>query len=156
MARKIERIDAKRLYTEELKEIPEISKQLRVPEKTVYRWKYEDLQKGSDWDKEREQLRTTSTIASKKIDRVAFVRLEKMLDEIAAGAKINPSDVYALRQLILSANAFRKGEDKLGDILLMVNELINFTSERYPDKLESMQELLTEFGDAMRDQYGKR
>ncbi len=156
MARKVERIDAKRLYTEELKEVPEISKQLNVPEKTIYRWKSDDLKKGSDWDKEREAIRNTLSSVSIKTDQVAAAQYEKILKEIAATGKINPAEIYAFRQLLLSAEAFKKKQDKLGDILLMVNELIEFMTENHPDRLESLHDLLTEFGDSMRDKYGKK
>ena len=51
MARKLDRIEAKRLYCEEKKEVKEISRLLSVPEGTIYSWKGADAEKGNDWDK---------------------------------------------------------------------------------------------------------
>jgi len=156
MARKIERIDAKKLYIEELREMAEISKRITVPVKTLYRWKSEDLEKGDDWDKEREKIHTTSNFSVNKFSRVLLDRLAKMLDEIAAGAKIDPSAVYAMRQLILSVNSFKKKEDKLGDVLLMVKELVDFITERYPEERERLHPILTEFGEEMGKKFGRK
>ena len=93
MARKIERLDAKRLYCEELKEIPEIARLLNVPEKTIYRWKAEEREKGADWDKEREEIRNTSFSGYKKTLKLAI----DMIDRMAATGEINAKDADAVR-----------------------------------------------------------
>lgn len=151
MARKVERIDAKRLYCDDLKEISEIAKILSVPEKTIYRWASE-----GSWDKEREEIRTTSSSAVKQMLRAAAGRLTDMVEEIKVNKKINPSEVYALRQLILSAKSLQKEVDMLGNILLAVQELTEFIAERDTEILETIRPLLAEFGPYISKKYGKR
>lgn len=156
MARKLDRMDAKRLYCEEMKEIPEISRQLNVPEKTIYRWKSEDLERDVDWDKEREEIRMTSFSAVKQMLRAAVARLSTMVAEIERDQKINPSEVYALRQLILSAKSLQREVDALGNILLAMTEFTEFLSEREPELLDKLHPYLLEFGEAMKKKHGRR
>jgi transposase len=156
MARKLERHDAKRLYCEELKEIPEISRMVNVPEKTVYRWKTEDKESGVDWDKEREEIRMTSFSAAKSMLRAVVTRLDSMVKEIAETNKINPGEVYALRQLLKSAKEIQKDVDALGNIMLMVEELTGFMGERDPAMLQRLHPYLVEFGNEMSRKYGRK
>jgi len=156
MARKLERSDAKRLYCEEMKEVPSISTMLNVPEKTVYRWKTEDKDEGPDWDKEREEIRMTSSSASKQMLRAVVTRLTSMVGEIAESGKINPSEVYALRQLLKSAKEINKDVDALGNILLMVQELTDFLAERDHGMLQQLHPYIVEFGNEMSKKYGRK
>lgn len=156
MARKIERLDAKRYFCEELKEIPEIAILIRIPEKTIYRWKSEDMEKGIDWDKERAAIRETSFSAGKQMLLALNSRLSKMVEEIKAEGKINPSEVYALRQLLLSIKSMEKDVDALGNIILSMNEFADFLSQRDPDILTKLQPHLVEFGSEMSKKYGRK
>jgi transposase len=156
MARKLERHDAKRLYCEELKEIPEISKMLNVPEKTVYRWKTEDKEEGTDWDKEREEIRMTSFSAAKSMLRAVVTRLDSMVKEIGETHKINPSEVYALRQLLKSVKEIQKDVDALGNVMLMMQEFTDFLAARDPDMLQKLHPYLVEFGNEMSKKYGRK
>ena len=156
MARKIERLDAKRLYCEELKEIPEISKMLNVPEQTVYRWKTEDKEQGTDWDKEREAIRNTSYSAAKQMLLALNSRMTKMVEEIKTSGKIDGSEVYALRQLILSIKSMEKNVDSLGNIMLAMNEFTDFLSQRDQKILQDLSPYLIEFGNEMSKKYGRK
>lgn len=156
MARKIERLDAKRMYCEELKEIPEISKQLNIPEATLYRWKAEDKEQGNDWDKDREAIRMTSYSAAKSMLRAVVTRLDSMVKEIAESNKINPSEVYALRQLLKSAKEIQKDVDSLGNILLAMEEFTDYLAEREHELLQKLQPYLVEFGNLMSKKYGRK
>lgn len=156
MARKLERLDAKRLYIEELKEIPDIAKQLNVPEKTLYRWKSEDAAKGIDWDAEREEIRLTSFSAAKQMLRAVVTRLGSMVEEIARDGKINPSEVYAVRQLLKSVKEIEKDVDKLGNILLAMEEFTDFLASRAPDLLQKLHPYLIEFGNEMSKKHGRK
>ena len=156
MARKIERLDAKRFYCEELKEIPEISRMLNVPEKTVYRWKADDKEQGTDWDKEREAIRNTSYSSAKQMTFALNSTLGKMIEEIKVTGKINATDMYAIRQLILSIKSMEKGVDSLGNIILTMNEFTDFLSQRDPAKLQDLHPYLVEFGNEMSKKYGRK
>lgn len=156
MARKLERLDAKRLYLEELKEIDEIAKILNVPEGTIRRWKVEDKENGSDWDREREEVRLTSFSVVKKMLRTAVLRMGQMMDEIQKEHKINPSEVYALRQLLKSAKELEKDVDKLGNILLAMEEFTDFLANRAPDLLQKLHPFLIEFGNEMSRKHGRK
>lgn len=156
MAHKIARLDAKRLYLEELKEIPEISKMLNVPEKTAYRWKAEDRENGVDWDKEREEIRMTSFSAAKSMLRAVVTRLDSMVKEIGESHKINPSEVYALRQLLKSVKEIQKDIDSLGNILLAMEEFTDFIAQRDHEMLQKLHPYLVEFGNEMSKKYGRK
>lgn len=156
MARKLERSDAKRLYIEEMKEVPEISRMLNVPEKTVYRWKTEDKEQGTDWDKDREAIRLTSFSAAKQMLQAVVTRLGSMVSEIAETKKINPSEVYALRQLLKSAKEIEKNVDSLGNILLAMEEFTTYLSQRDPEMLQKLHPYLVEFGNEMSSKYGRK
>ena len=80
MARKLERIDAKRLYCEDRKEIPQISKELNVPEKTLYRWAKDDK-----WDEQREAMRATSVSAIKQMMSLATAGMQEIVKDVKAG-----------------------------------------------------------------------
>ncbi|MCL5266685.1 MAG: DUF1804 family protein [Bacteroidetes bacterium] len=156
MAHKLERIDAKRLYCEENKDIIEIAKLIDVPESTVRRWKSEDGAAGNDWDKEREEILTTSFSAVKQMLRAATSRLASMVTEIQTTNKINPSEVYALRQLILSAKSLQKEIDNYGNIILAMTEFTEFMAERDHEELERLQPFLSEFGSLMSKKYRRK
>jgi len=156
MARKIERLDAKRIYCEELKEIPEISRMLNVPEKTVYRWKTEDKEGGVDWDKEREAIRNTSYSSAKQMTFALNSTLGKMIEEIKETGKINATDMYAIRQLILSIKSMEKDVDSFGNIILMMNEFTSFMADRDPDILQKLHPYIVEFGNEMSKKYGRK
>ncbi len=152
MARKLERIDAKRLYTEELKNIPEIATQLNVPEKTVYRWKQEDLDKGSDWDKERESIRMTSASAYKQALKIAIDKL----NSFAAGGEVNVKEADAIMKIVKAAKSLYKDVDALGNIYLAIEEWVTFLQEHDAELLKQMLPLLDQFRQAMSNKYGRK
>ena len=150
MARKIERLDAKRLYCEELKEIPEIARLLNVPEKTIYRWKAEEREKGADWDKEREEIRNTSFSGYKKTLKLAI----DMIDRMAATGEINAKDADAVQKVGKAVKSLYKEVDNLGNVLLTMNEFAEFMAEREPELLDKLQPYIVEFGTTMSKKYG--
>jgi hypothetical protein len=158
MARKLERIDAKRLYTEELKEIPEIAIQINVPEATVYRWKNEDKEAGSDWDKEREAIRTTSSSAVSQMLLAAAAGMEEIVKELRTKglAGFDSQKSFALSKLIRDAKSLKKDVDILGNIYIATREFIEFMNERDEDMLKQIQPLLQEFLSSMSNKYGRK
>jgi transposase-like protein len=152
MARRIERLDARRLYTEELLPIAEIAKRLKVPENTVYRWKIEDSERGQDWDKDRETMRLTSFSAYKQAIKIAVDRLTAM----ATSGEIDFKDADGLTKIIKAAKSLYRDVDSLGNILLAMNEFTDFLAERSPETLEVLSPWLTEFGQVMSKKYAKR
>jgi len=156
MARKFEKMQARRLYIEEKKEVPEIAKMLNVPESTVFRWRLEDKEAGVDWEKDREAINMTSFSAAKSMLRAVVTRLDSMVKEIAETNKINPGEVYALRQLLKSAKEIQKDVDALGNIMLMMEEFTDFLAQRDPAKLQDLHPYIVEFGNAMSNKYGRK
>ena len=152
VARKIERMDAKQLYTEELKEVPEISKQINVPEATIYRWKQDDKEHGVDWDKEREAIRMTSSSSYKQALKIAVDKLT----EIASTGEVDARQADAIIKIIRAAKSLHKDVDSLGNVLLMMQELVDFLGERDADALKTLQPYLTEFGNEMSKKYGRK
>lgn len=152
MARKIERIDAKRLYCEELNEIPEISTRLNVPEKTIFRWRAEDRDRGNDWDDDREEMRLTSFSAYKKTLKIAVDKL----NQIAISGEIDSKQADAIVKIIKAAKSLYKDVDALGNILLAMGEFTGFLQERDIDLLEKLQPYLQEFGHTMSKKHGKK
>ena len=152
MARKVERMDARRLYLEELLPIAEIAKRLQVPENTVYRWKTEDAAKGKDWDADREALRMTPLSALKQAMKLAFDELERMV----ASGKIDVRNADALTKIIKSIKSLNADVDILGNTVRVMNELSDFLAERTPETLETLEPWLLEFGQMMAKKYGKQ
>jgi hypothetical protein len=153
MANKVTRVEAKRLYLEENKSLEEIVKILPdATLSTLYRWKAEE-----NWDKEREEVALTSFAATKQIFTVAVQQLQEMLINVRDGKqKINPSEVYALRQLLKSAKELQKDVDNYGNIILAMQEFTDFLSERDSDMLQRLHPYLVEFGNATSKKYGKK
>ena len=106
MARKLERIDTKRLYCEDLKEIPQISKELNVPEKTLYRWAKDDK-----WDEQREAMRATSVSAIKQMMSLATAGMQEIVRDVKAdGLKaLDSQKVFALSKLIRDGKTLSRG-----------------------------------------------
>lgn len=129
---------------------------LNVPEKTVYRWKSEDGRRGIDWDQQREAIRMTSFSAAKQMLSAVVARLNSMVEEIKTSGKINPSEVYALRQLLKSVKEIQKDVDKLGNILLAMEEWTDFLSMRDPELLQKLHPYLIEFGNEMSRKHGRK
>lgn len=146
MAR-IEKSDAKRMYCEEGILIPEISKRLNVPEKTLYRWREEDK-----WDQEREAMKMTSFSAYKQTLKIAIDKLTS----IALSGQIDVKEADALTKIIKSAKSLYKDVDTLGNILLGMSEFADFLQERSPETLDKLQPWIAEFGQTMSKKYGKR
>ena len=152
MARRLERLDAKRLFIEERIEIPEISKRLNVPEKTVYRWKQEDRDAGADWDQDREQVVMTSLSAYKMTLKIAIDQLKA----VASSGEINVKNADAIVKMIKAAKSLYKDVDNLGNILLAMTEFTEFLAERDPEILMKLQPYLSEFGTTMQRKYTKK
>jgi transposase-like protein len=152
MALKVERLQAKQLYIEEKKTIEEIAKLLpNVSIQSLYRWCSEE-----NWDREREEISTTSYSAMKSMLRTAVARMMEIEKDIKKDGKINSSEVYALRQLILSAKSLQKDVDNYGNIILTMQEFTDFLAERTPEILKQLEPYLIEFGNTMSKKYGKR
>ncbi len=152
MANKVARIEAKKLYLEENKSLEEIVKILpEISISSLYRWKAEE-----NWDKEREEVALTSFSATKQMLAVVVQQMQKMLEDIKTTKKINPSEVYALRQLMKSAKELQKDVDNYGNIILATQEFTDFLSERDSDMLQKLHPFLIEFGNAMSKKYGKK
>jgi transposase-like protein len=152
MARKIERLDARRLYCEELKEIPEIAKQLNIPEQSVYRWRANDKKRGVDWDADRESMRMTSFSAYKQTLKIAIDKL----NQIAVSGEIDTKQADAIVKIIKAAKSLHKDVDSLGNILLAMSDFTEFLQDRDSEILEKLQPYLVEFGTVMQKKYGKR
>lgn len=152
MARKIERMDAKRFYCEDLLEIPEIAKRLNVPEASIYRWRSEDKAAGTDWDKERESMRMTSASAYKQALKIAIDKLTSM----ALSGNIDVKEADALTKIIKSAKSLYKDVDALGNILLAMSEFADFLAERSPETLDQLQPWIQEFGQVMSKKHGRK
>jgi transposase-like protein len=151
MARKLERLEAKRLYVEEGEEIKTIAAKLNVPDKTLYKWKDED-----GWDDERKENTMTSASAVKQSYRAAISAMEKITKEFETTGKLNSADVQNARMLIKNAKELQRDVDMLGNIFVAQREWLQFAQERDPDLVQRMLPYLNEFKDEMKKKYGKR
>jgi transposase-like protein len=151
MARKLERLEAKRLYVEEGEEVKTIAAKLNVDEKTLYRWRQDD-----GWDAEREENANTSTNAVKQSYRAAISAMEKITKDFEKTGMLNSADVQNARMLIKNAKELQKDVDALGNILMAQREWLQFVQERDPELVQKMLPYLNEFKDEMKKKYGKR
>jgi uncharacterized protein YjcR len=144
MARNNDRLNAKRLYIEENKEISDIALQLDVPEKTVYRWRAEE-----GWDKDRETMKLTGVSAYKNMMLIAV----RQLEEMATSGEIDARKADALNKVIKAAKSLSKDIDKRGNILLGVGEFVTFMREEHSEFLMTLVPYLTEFGTWVKHRY---
>jgi hypothetical protein len=152
MAYKDEKLEAHRLFIEEHKSLEEIAKSIPdVSIKTLYRWASE-----GNWQGEKEAISLTSFSAVKSMLQAAVARMTVMVGEIQRDGKINSGEVYALRQLILSAKSLQKEVDSFGNLLLAIEEFTSFLAEQDPEMLEKIHPLLVRFGVEMSKKYGKK
>lgn len=135
------------MYCEEGLLVPEISKRLNVPEKTIYRWKEEEA-----WDRDREAMKMTSFSAYKQTLKIAIDKLTS----IALSGQIDVKEADALTKIIKSAKSLYKDVDVLGNVLLGMSEFSDFLQDRSPETLEKLLPWITEFGQVMSKKYGKR
>ncbi len=162
MAHKVERIQAKILYVQDGLDVAEIVKRLvtksgqQIPEKTVYRWMKEDKEGGSDWDEERASILNTSHGMAKEMKEAAVAKMRDIMEKMKESGDLNASEVYALRQLMLSADSLDKRTDYLGIIILMLNELTDFLSVEDPETLNVLSPHIQKFSQTMRVKYGKK
>jgi transposase-like protein len=156
MSRKLERADAKRLYCEEMMEIAEISRQRGIPEKTIYRWRKQDAEKGSDWDKEREEIRITPLSAYKQSFRALVAKLAQLAQDMEKGEKPDYKYLHGITELAGIVRKMGDQVDMLGNVLLAMREFTDFLAERDPAVLSQLRPYLQEFGTEMKKKYGKR
>ena len=168
MARKLERSDAKMLYCQEFKEVPEISAILTVPEKTVYRWKAEDKEQGTDWDKDRESFRRTPQARAQEIFAASINQFNELIDQMKRDGKIDSQALFAVNKSLETFERMMKGQHMYPYILMMVSELTDYlTGEQATitvkckecslsaevDLLQELVPYLKAFGEAMAKKY---
>jgi transposase-like protein len=149
MARNFDRLRAKQLYIEETKGVKEIAALLGVPEKTIYRWRDDAKGTPEDWDKDREIVQLTPLAASKRMLILAI----KKLDEMVATGSFDSKSADAFAKTVKSVRTLQKDVDIPGNILLGMNEFIEYLREHHPDRLEGIEDLVIEFGSAVRKKY---
>lgn len=151
MAYKDEKLEAHRMFLEEKRSIEEIAKLMpNVSIKSLYRWAAE-----GNWQKEKEEISLTSFSAAKEMLVLAVEQMKQLTADLRKDGKLNPSTVYALRQVILSAKSLQKEVDSLGSILLAMEEWTSFLAERAPDLLKKCEPYLIEFGNLVSKKYRK-
>ena len=149
MARDIDRLKAKQLYTEEGKSIKDISIVTGVPEKTIYRWKQEADGTDDDWDTTRETLQLTGVSAGQSMIALAI----KQLKEMSVSGEIDARKADAFTKIVKSARSLLRDIDKRGNVLLGLNEFIEFLRESHPDQLDALQPYIIEFGSWVKRKY---
>lgn len=147
MAYSIEtRINARQLYVQDRKSIGEISKQLSVPEKALYRWRDDEA-----WDKDLEALATTSINSLKD----AFLLIVRQLQEMVADpSKFTNANIDKLSKTIKAIKSLEKDIDKRGNILAGLEEFVGFMRENHPADLNLVSQYLVEFSAHLVSKYG--
>lgn len=148
MARTLERTDAQLLYTQEMKDIKEISGILNVPEKTLYRWREED-----EWDKNREAFRRTPQAKAQEVIVSVADKLSKLADQMQADGKLDSQGLFALNKLLEQADRMNRSQHMYPYILQMTKELTDFLEEDHPELLEQLLPALKKFGERMAKKY---
>ncbi|MGD0591082.1 MAG: hypothetical protein ABSA44_09825 [Bacteroidota bacterium] len=152
MAYKSENLEAHRLFLEEGKSIEQIATAMpHISIQTIYRWAAD-----GGWQKEKEEIAMTSVSTSKQMLQTLVVQLGRMMETIKTTGVMNSSEIYSIRQLLLSVKALQKDVDSYGGLLLAIGEFTEWLAERDPDALTKIQPLLVEFGNAMSKKYGKK
>jgi hypothetical protein len=148
MARKLERLDAKRLYVEEKKTIDEIAILIpTVSTASLYRWCADE-----NWDKEREEISLTSFSTLRK----TLILMSKKMDEMVSSGQIDPTVADSIAKLSKVIERLDKDVNAYGNIILMVEELTSFLAERDSELLEKLHPYLIEFGTVMAKKFSKK
>lgn len=144
MSRHLKRLKAKLLYVEEGKSHEEIAALVGVSETTVRSWSRKD-----GWETDREAMLLTDVTAYKQMLLMAVKQLQKM----AAAGEIDPDKVDVLHKVIRTAKMLGRDIDRRGNILLGLNEFVEFLRELHPDALGNLQPYLIEFGSWVKRKY---
>lgn len=144
MAYTVEKLKAKQLYTQEGKTIKEIAIVLGLPEKTIYRWKDKE-----DWDKDREALHLTGITTM----RETLAHIINELRNIVVNKEAPPGKADELYKLYKMTKDMNKGIDARGNILLGMNELVEFFRTNHPEFLSDLEPYLVEFGSWVKRKY---
>ena len=152
MAFKSEKLEARRIFIEEGKSIEQISAAMpHVSIQSIYRWAADEK-----WQEEKDAIAMTSVSTSKQMLNTLVIQLGRMMETIKTTGVMNSSEVYSIRQLLLSVKALQKDVDNYGNVLLAIGEFTEWLAERDADALVKIQPLLIEFGNAMSKKYGKK
>jgi uncharacterized protein involved in tolerance to divalent cations len=152
MAYKSEKLEAHRMFLEENKSIEQIAAAMpHISIQSIYRWAADE-----EWQKEKDEIAMTSVSTSKQMLQTLVVQLGRMMETIKTTGVMNSSEVYSIRQLLLSVKALQRDVDNYGNVLLAIGEFTEWIAERDPDVLITIQPLLVEFGNAMSKKYGKK
>lgn len=146
MARNIERLKAKKFFTEEGKTVPEISVALGVPVKTVYAWAKKDA-----WEKDRETVVLSGMASINDLKILAAKEIEAM----RAAGTIDSKRADALVKVFTFADKLGKGMNHRQNILLGVKALTRFLAENHPEALDNLKPFLIEFGDWVKERFNQ-
>jgi uncharacterized protein YjcR len=153
VARKTDRIDARMLYSMEMKEVAEISTILNVPEKTLYRWKQEDGKRGTDWDKDRESFRRTPAARAEELFEAAIKKFQEIVDNMAEASAIDSQALFAVDKILDRYEKMRKRQHMYPYILTMVRELTELLEDENSELLQELVPYLKKFGELMAKKY---
>jgi hypothetical protein len=128
---------------------------MKIPSNTIYCWKIRDRKRGEDWDKEREAMHDESANAPKQMLKAALESLAPVIKEMRTEKRINPKEISAIRQLILTAKAIQKNADPPGSIIFCMTEFTDFLAARNWELHHSLEQYLLEFGTEMSKKHGK-
>lgn len=144
MAYTVEKLKAKQLYTEEGKTIKEIAVVTGIPEKTLYRWKEQEA-----WDKDREAMQLTGITTMKQ----TLAHITEELGKIVLNKEAPKGKADELYKLWKMARDMNKEIDKRGNILLGMNEFVEFLRSEHDDFLPDFEPYLVEFGSWVKKKY---
>lgn len=144
MAYTIEKLQAKELYTVEGKTVKEISVVLGLPEKTIYRWKDKE-----SWDNDREAIQLTGMTTMKQ----TLAHIVEELGQIVVNKEAPKGKADELYKLWKMAEGMNRGIDKRGNILLGLNEFIEFLRTNHQEFLADLEPFLVEFGTWVKKKY---
>jgi len=133
-------LEAQRMYVNEGKTLAEISRVLKISEKTLSKWKNAGKKLGQPtWDEMRKKYLISGSGAIERL-RAAII---KKIEDIEEGVTAEEADHLA--KLVSALKKLEKEDDLLGSVVICMEKFTEFINIKYPDRKEEFAKIIREF-----------
>ncbi|URA10547.1 DUF1804 family protein [Thermospira aquatica] len=132
--------EARKLYVFENKTLTEISKLLGISLNTLSRWK-----NTFDWELDKQKYNRKV----KNVLEILETKISELLEELEKTSvfDISEEDLKKLKILKETLSAIKKSEATLENYIKVMNDFVDFISQKYPERKEELARIIQDFFD---------
>ena len=136
------------MYVHEGMDVTVIAERIGVDKSSIHRWKRPE-KKGdeSPWDVDRREKRKTGSSMQEDIMDSLQTMLKEFVDDP------DPKKADAIVKVFSVAKGLDRNIDKLGNTISVIEDLVSFCGEYYPDVVQLLSEPIERFLAHMREKY---